>query len=86
MTVLLFYSHYGCQKLSRSVQFSPHLPLFYCSLAALLLSNGGGRRRQEKLVPIFPTQSNKLQCEGWHRSHSHTWVCVIHNIRFCSSQ
>lgn len=56
--MLLFYDPLGSQWLCRSVQFSPHLILFYCTLAALLLGNGGGWRRHEKLCSFFPRESS----------------------------
>lgn len=61
--VLLFYDPLGSQWLCRSVQFSPHLILFYCTLAALLLGNSGGWKRQEKLYPFFPRESPDSRAE-----------------------
>lgn len=82
--MLLFYDPLGSQWLCRSDQFSPHLILFYCTLAALLLGNSGGWRRQENLGPVFPRESSNgsrykkgrfpQSHKKWHHS-KYTTLC-----------
>lgn len=61
-----FYGPAGSQWLCSSVQLYPHLVLFYCTPATLLLCNGGGCKRREKFwfffVPHRPKQNPEHVC------------------------
>lgn len=66
-SALLFYHPPSSQWLCGSVQFFPHLILFYCRLTALLFRYSSDWRRQEKLCP-FSFPEKKIKHTADHRT------------------